>query len=87
MDMVDKDMENNNILVVEPKIGMDKTKKTQKMIDQLQKSYMITKANNQDLVVEEDLYPHQKKEVKLMVIKELMVEQDLILENLLLIIW
>jgi hypothetical protein len=46
-DMVGKAMENNNILGVELRNGMDKIKKIQKMIDQPQKSYMIIKANNQ----------------------------------------
>jgi hypothetical protein len=86
-EMVDRAMENNNIMGVVLKNGMARIKKIPKMIDQLQKNYMIIKANNQVLVVEEDLCHLQKKEVSLMEIKELMVGQDLILENLLLITW
>ena len=86
-DMEDKDMENNRILEEVQKIGMAKTKKIQKMIDQPLKNYMIIKVNSLDLEEEEDLFHHQKKEDSLMEIKEIMEEQVSILENLLLIIW
>jgi len=81
-DMADKDTENNNILGEVLKNGMAKTKKIQKMIDLQQKNYMIIKVNSLDLEEEEDLFLHQKKGDSLMEIKEIMEEQDLILENL-----
>jgi hypothetical protein len=43
---------------------------------------MIIKVNSLDLEEEEDLFLHQKKGDSLMEIKEIMEEQDLILENL-----
>ena len=90
--MVDKVMavkvtENNNILEVVQKNGMDKTKKIQKMIDLPLKNYMIIKVNSLDLEGEEDLFLHQKKEDSLMVIKERMEEQDLIPVNQSLLTW
>ena len=90
--MVDKVMavkvtENNNILEVVQKNGMDKTKKIQKMIDLPLKNYMIIKENSLDLEGEEDLFLHQKKEDSLMVIKERMEEQDLIPVNQSLLTW
>ena len=90
--MVDKVMavkvtENNNILEVVQKNGMDKTKKIQKMIDLPLKNYMIIKENSLDLEGEEDLFLHQKKEDSLMVIKERMEEQDLIQVNQSLLTW
>lgn len=73
--------ENNNSTRVELKIGIARIKKIKKMIGQPLRSYTTTKENSQDWDAEGDLCHRQKKEAKLMEIRELMEELGSTLEN------